>query len=153
MKCLLIGILFSLPVFGQTHYMESHVLRLKPGQDVYQEITKFIKAQNIQAASIISVVGSLTESQIRFANKKVATKIKGPLEVLSLSGTTSVDGTHLHIAVADGEGKTLGGHLVEGNKVYTTLELVIAEYYGISFKRKLDPASGYNELSVEKLKN
>ena len=152
MKKLLLGMFFSLPVMGQTHYMESHVLRLKPGQDVYVEITNFIKTNKIQAASIISAVGSLSEAGLRFANKKDVTKIKGPLEVISLSGTTSIDGTHLHMSVADGEGKTLGGHLMEGNKVFTTLELVIAEYYGISFKRKLDPASGYKELSVEKIK-
>lgn len=130
--------------------MQVQVLRLRPGQDVMNEIVKFITDNKIEAYSVLSAVGSLTEAQIRFANKKEASKLTGPLEIVSLSGTGGLAGSHLHLSVSDGEGKTSGGHLVQGNKVYTTLELVLGVYPELSFKRTLDPASGYNELDVRK---
>ena len=130
--------------------MQVHVLRLKPGQDVMKEIFNFVTVHKIEAYSVVSAVGSLTEAQLRFANKKEASKLTGPLEIVSLSGTGGMAGSHLHLAVSDGEGRTTGGHLVEGSKVYTTLELVLGVYPELSFKRTLDPASGYNELDVKK---
>jgi predicted DNA-binding protein with PD1-like motif len=137
------------PVWAKSYDMKAHVLRLKPGQDVYKEITSYVSTHKLMAASIISAVGSVNEANLRFANKKDGTLIKGPLEVLSLSGTTSVEGTHLHMSVADGEGKTTGGHLLEGSKVYTTLEIVMADYKDITFKRTLDKTYGYEELDVQ----
>jgi len=150
-KCLML-LFSSAPVLAQPYDVKAHVLRLKPGQDIYGELTSYVSTHKIMAASIISAVGSVTEANLRFANKQEGTLIKGPLELLSLSGTTSVEGTHLHMSVADGEGKTTGGHLLIGTKVYTTLEIVIASYEGISFKRILDKTYGYKELDVQPLR-
>lgn len=91
----------------------------------------------------------MTEANLRFANKKEGTLVKGPLEVLSLSGTMGLEGTHIHMSVADVDGKTTGGHLLEGSKVYTTLELVIADYEGVTFKRTLDGTYGFKELEAQ----
>jgi predicted DNA-binding protein with PD1-like motif len=129
--------------------IQIEALRLKPGQDVKLELEAFVKTHQIKAASVISAVGSLSEAQIRFANKDSASKIKGPLEIVSLSGTLGLEGSHLHISVSDGTGKTWGGHLVEGNRIYTTLELVLAIYPDLNFKRSLDPTFGYKELDVQ----
>ena len=129
--------------------IQIEALRLKPGQDVKLELDAFVKAHQIKAASVVSAVGSLKEAQIRFANKEKASLIKGPLEIVSLSGTLGLEGSHLHLSVSDGNGKTWGGHLVEGNRIYTTLELVIAVYPELNFKRTLDPTFGYNELDVQ----
>ena len=43
----------------------------------------------------------------------------------------------------------IGGHLLEGNRVYTTAEIVIGESTGRRFLRKDDGSTGYKELSVE----
>jgi predicted DNA-binding protein with PD1-like motif len=136
---------------AQESAMKSQVLRLKPGQDLKVELEKFISSHGIQAASVVSAVGSLKEAKIRFANKNDATALKGPLEVVSLSGTLGPDGSHLHIAVSDGSGVTTGGHLVEGNKVFTTMELVLAVHSDLVFKRNIDPATTYKELDVKTL--
>jgi predicted DNA-binding protein with PD1-like motif len=150
-KLILLFILAALPMrMALAEEIQIQVLRLKPGQDVKVEIDAYVKAHALHAASVISAVGSLNEANIRFANKDKSTVIKGPLEVVSLSGTLGLDGDHLHIAVSDGAGKTTGGHLVEGNKVFTTMELVIGVYPSLIFKRTLDSASGYKELDIQK---
>jgi predicted DNA-binding protein with PD1-like motif len=48
------------------------------------------------------------------------------LEILSLSGTLSRDGAHLHIAVASSNGTVIGGHLCSGSLARTTAELEIS---------------------------
>ena len=130
-----------------------HVLRLKPGQDLKGEIESFVKNKKIEAASILSAVGSLTQVKLRFANKNDATSLSGHFEVVALSGTTSRRGSHIHLAVADSVGKTTGGHLLEGSTVYTTMEIVLGVYPQVIFDRTLDPASGYKELDVKPVPN
>ena len=74
--------------------------------------------------------------------------MNGELEILSLSGTLSSDGAHLHIAVADSSGAVIGGHLCPGSFVRTTAELVIGLLPDWRFRRELDPATGYAELEI-----
>lgn len=61
----------------------------------------------------------------------------------------SVDDFHLHMSVSDGEGRTIGGHVMAGNVVYTTLVVVIAEHPRLRYRREFDPASGYEERVVD----
>ena len=151
-KSLFLALLGFLPLssFSQENVIQVQALRLTPGQDLKKELENYIKAHKVQAASVISAVGSLKTATIRFANKESFSQLKGPLEVVSLSGTLGIAGTHLHIAVADGEGKTTGGHLVEGNPVFTTMEVVLGIYPGLSFQRTLDPVSTFKELDIQK---
>lgn len=137
---------------AQSSSLKIEALRFSPGQDVKVELESYLQKNKIQAASILSAVGSLTEAHLRFANKKEGTRINGPLEIVSLSGTLGTDGSHIHLAVSDADGKTLGGHLLEGNKVFTTLELVLGIYSELAFKRTLDPKSGFKELEVVPVK-
>jgi len=128
-----------------------HVIRLLPKQDVQAELTQFAKKHHIKAASILSSVGSLTQVALRYANEKETSQLQGHFEVVSLSGTfSSVSGSHIHLAVSDNKGRTYGGHMMPGNLVYTTLEIVIAEYPQLIFKREKCPLSGYQELKVYK---
>ncbi len=72
-----------------------------------------------------------------------------PMEIVSLAGTLGPDGPHVHISLARRDGACIGGHLVRGCIVHTTVELVIGELPEVEFRRPLDPATGYDELSVE----
>ncbi len=74
--------------------------------------------------------------------------LAGPLEIVALSGTLSPDGVHLHLAVADAEGRMTGGHLLAGCIVRTTAELVLGLAAGVAFARRPDPRTGYAELSM-----
>jgi predicted DNA-binding protein with PD1-like motif len=122
--------------------------RLRPGQDLRQQIEAFVKAHNIRAGFILTAVGSLRSATIRLADQKDPTTFAGKFEIVSLVGTMGLDGVHLHISIADSTGRTIGGHLVEGCLVYTTAEIVVGEARGLTFTREQDRETGYKELMI-----
>lgn len=124
-------------------------LRLQPGADLRGALDAWMGEQEAQAGCLISAVGSLSVAQLRLAGASAATLIRGDLELLSLSGTLSRDGAHLHIAVANSTGSVIGGHLCPGSLVRTTAELVIGLLPEWRFRRELDPATGYAELEIK----
>jgi predicted DNA-binding protein with PD1-like motif len=85
---------------------------------------------------------------LRLAGGRTTTVLRGPLEIIALSGSLSPDGAHLHIAVADARGKVSGGHLLAGSRVHTTAEVLLVKVPGYRFRRTLDPATGFRELAV-----
>ena len=123
-------------------------LRLTPGDDLRQALETWMGEQQEQAGCLISAVGSLSLAKLRLAGATHATAIQGELEILSLSGTLSPDGAHLHVAVAGSSGAVIGGHLCAGSLVRTTAELVIGLLPDWQFSRELDPATGYPELRI-----
>ena len=126
----------------------SHAFRLKPGQDLKQSIDSFVKAKNIKAGWIATCVGSLTDYNIRFANQEKGYSDKGHFEIVSVVGTVSVNGSHIHLSISDSTGKTIGGHLLTGCKVYTTAEIVIGESKDLIFTREKDGSTPWEELQV-----
>ena len=123
-------------------------LRLRPGEDVRRYLEEFSREQKIGAGAILSAVGSLSTTCLRFAGKDAHTELAGKHEVLTLSGMLSNEGVHLHMSVADPNGECKGGHVVYGCIVYTTLEIAIALLPNTTFQRVLDPATGFKELKV-----
>ncbi|MCP9784112.1 DNA-binding protein [Cyanobium sp. WKJ7-Wakatipu] len=123
-------------------------LRLQPGADLRGALDAWMGKQEAQAGCLISAVGSLSVAELRLAGASEATVILGDLEILSLSGTLSRDGAHLHISVANSNGAVLGGHLCPGSLVRTTAELVIGLLPEWRFRRELDPTTGYAELGI-----
>ena len=130
--------------------MQTYSFRLKPGQDLFTEIENFVAQKKIEAGCILSSVGSLTHATLRLANREFYTDYEDHFEIVSLNGTVSTHGSHLHISVSDGDGKTIGGHLVPGCKIYTTAEMVIAVFDDVIYKREFAEDSGYEELVVHK---
>lgn len=126
------------------------VVRLRPGQELKTELARVAREQGFEAATVTSAVGSLTDVALRLANKEETTRWQGHFEVVSLSGYIARDEFHLHMAVSDGEGRTLGGHVMEGNRVYTTLVVALEEHAAFRYRREFDPASGYDELVIER---
>jgi uncharacterized protein len=128
--------------------MHPIVLRLTPQQDLKAELDYIVRQQAIEAACILTCLGSLSKATLRLANQSQASIYKGKFEVVSLTGVMSRHGSHYHIAIADETGQTIGGHLLEGCLIYTTAEIVIGVLPKLSFKREYDEATGYNELMV-----
>lgn len=128
--------------------LRTYALRLKPGQDLRRELLAFAEQHQLRASAILTGVGSLTTVSLRLANQPGPTQYKGHFEIVSLVGTLSINGSHLHLSVADSTGRTIGGHLVDGNLIYTTVELVIGEMPELDFRREPDPTYGYQELTV-----
>lgn len=128
--------------------LQTLALRLSPGMDIKEELERIVKERHINAAAVLTCVGSLREAVVRFANKPKGTVLGGPLEIVSLTGTFGQDGSHLHIALSNGEGTTIGGHVLAGRRVYTTAEIVLGILTDAVFTREQDSASTYKELVV-----
>ncbi len=129
---------------------ETHVIRLKPGMDLKKSIQEYVNKNYIQAGWIVTCVGSLTKYNIRFANQSTLSSDTGHFEIVGLTGTLSVNGSHLHISISDSLGRTIGGHLSENNIIYTTAEIVIESSDAFLFKRMKDGSTPWEELQIEK---
>jgi len=131
--------------------MNIYTFRLKPAQDLFDSIETFVMDKKIEAGCVLSSVGSLTHATLRLANRDFYNEYEGHFEIVSITGTVSTNGSHIHISISDGDGVTIGGHLVSGCKIYTTAEIVIAEFDDVIYKRELlENDSGYEELVVYK---
>ena len=128
--------------------MQNYTFRLPSGQDLFDSIESFVKEKHIEAGCVLSSVGSLTRAVLRLANREFYTEYNGYFEIVSMTGTISIYGSHLHVAISDGEGKTNGGHLVSGCKIYTTAEIVLAVFEDTVYKREFAADSGFDELTV-----
>lgn len=128
--------------------MKIFPIRLQPNDDLRQSLKNFAIQQNIKAGFIITAIGSLKQATIRFANQNETTILNDKFEILSLNGTIATTGVHLHIAISDKQGKTIGGHLVDGCIIYTTAEIVIGSSEEVTFLRSPDSETGYLELDI-----
>ncbi|MBD2092802.1 DUF296 domain-containing protein [Microcoleus sp. FACHB-1515] len=131
--------------------MEAVALRLKPQQDLKTNLDDFVRKQQIEAACILTCVGSLSEANLRYANQPEGTAQIGQFEIVSLTGVMSMHGSHYHIAIADSTGHTLGGHLLKGCLIYTTAEIIVGILPQYRFRREFDSASGFRELAIESI--
>lgn len=132
--------------------VSTYAFRLKPGDDLKEGIDKLVKEKNIRAGWVATAVGSLTDYTIRFANQPEGSKGTGHFEIVSLVGTVSINGSHLHISLSDSSGQTIGGHLMPGCKVYTTAELVLQATDRYEFTREKDGTTAWEELQVKEKK-
>ena len=131
--------------------VKAHAFRLIKGQDLKCELENYIKEKDIKAGVIASCVGCLSKAVIRNASGKDCIVINKDVEIVSMTGTFSLDGCHLHISVSDEELTTYGGHLKDGCIVNTTAEVVILELKNYAFNREMDDTTGYKELVIKEI--
>ncbi|WP_037029905.1 PPC domain-containing DNA-binding protein [Psychrilyobacter atlanticus] len=129
--------------------MKIYAVRLTEGMDLKIEIQKIVEEKQIKAGIILSSVGCISKARFRVADGVSVKGIEKNLEILSLNGTLSQKGIHLHISFSDLDGISFGGHLVEGNIINTTCELVIGILEDYKFDRWMDSNTGYEELVIE----
>lgn len=142
------------------------VLRLKPGTDVLLGLQAACEEAGISNGVIVSAIGSLAHVRfcdpIEIAEKRARygygdpLQLDGPIELLSASGIICHDDSgatnlHVHVDLADQDGRAYGGHLVEGTKVLLTLDAVIGEIEGVDMCRKMDPELEVPLLSPQQL--
>lgn len=120
-------------------------LRLHPGND----LRGALEAAG-RTGFVVAGIGSLAQARLRFAGEPGPTLVAGPLEILTLSGSLTPDGAHLHASVADASGRVFGGHVCAGCEVRTTAELLVAPLPAGSLARAFDGATGYAELQVRR---
>lgn len=143
--------LFTVSLQAQTTSMippKVYALRLHPGDDLKIKIAEFVRENKIKAGYIITCVGSLNKATLRLSNKNETQTWKQTFEITSLTGTLSQDGNHLHISLADKDGVTIGGHLMDGSIVFTTAEIIIGEIPDMIFRREQDSVTNFKELKI-----
>ena len=123
-------------------------LRLKPGSDLRSALEAAADAAGGISAFVVCGIGSLSDARMRFAGALSETLVRGEVEIVSLSGTLTPDGAHLHMTVAGADGGVVGGHVCCGNIVRTTAEVLLVPLAEWSLAREHDPNTGYKELVV-----
>lgn len=127
----------------------NHAFRLTRGSDLKKEIISYCQKKNIKAGVIICAVGCIQHLHIRLAEAIEYIDKEGCYEIVSITGTLSQENVHIHIAVSDNTGKTVGGHLKDGTIIDTTCEVVIYELKDYIFTREPDSETGYDELVIK----
>jgi predicted DNA-binding protein with PD1-like motif len=128
--------------------MRTLALRLRPGQDLKEALVEVVARERIAAGYVLTCVGSLSRLSLRLAGAGRRSATEGLFEIVSLVGTLGLAGVHLHLSASDGDGRTVGGHLISGCVVRTTAEVVLAHDDRLVFDREPDPETGYDELVV-----
>ncbi len=130
--------------------MKLEPLRLTPGTDLLLALAGLPLQRGERAGVVISGIGSLAPVRLRFAGRDGASTLPADHEILSLAGSLSIDGAHLHLSVADANGRVAGGHLLAGSLVRTTAELLVAWLPDFTFRRVVDPQTGFRELQISR---
>ena len=128
--------------------MESLPLRITPDSDLRRTLESTLVKRNVAAAFVIGGIGSLHQARLRFAGREESEALTGDLEILTLAGSISTEGAHLHMSIADEDGRVIGGHVAYDCIVRTTAEVLIVLLPTWSFSREPDQFTGYRELVV-----
>jgi len=126
----------------------THPLRLHPGDDLRDQLAACLPALGVQAAFVLAGIGSLSVLRLRLAGAAEVIERRADFELLTLVGTLSLAGAHLHASVADARGQVIGGHVASGCRVRTTAELLLMPLPDWRFTREPDAMTGYAELRI-----
>ena len=128
-------------------------IRMAPGEDVLEGLKSACAEHGIGHGMILGGIGSLNGARffdpIPLPEKKAgygygdAIELTGPIELISLSGMIceGEDGQtmfHIHAGLSGQDGSGYGGHLIEGNKVLLTVDVIVAELGGVRMGRRFD---------------
>ncbi len=145
------ALILSLYVKAQLYFSLAETIsaRFHPNEDIMTTINKSLAPYQLTAVSVASAVGSVRYCYLRLANDSYLTKIDGPLQITSLSGTIDYKmQPHIHIQLANGRGESFGGHLPSLQErsyqpgdcpIFTTLEIVFLSHEELIYQRKIDP--------------
>ena len=104
--------------------MEPKAIHLGPGADLRKSLEQL--AQEEQAEGyVLSVVGNLSQAAFACPGKDQPTLLSGELEIITLQGTVSPKGVHLHLSFSDAECQVWGGHLEHGSTILKGADVLV----------------------------
>jgi predicted DNA-binding protein with PD1-like motif len=131
----------------------TYAVVLDTGDEVIAELGKFVREQEVEAASI-TAIGALSRAVLGYFQwetkqyKRIA--VDEQVEVLSLLGDVAVGDQgptlHLHAVLGKADGSVIGGHLIEAH-VRPTLEVILIQPPSYLRKRK-DPETGLALIDI-----
>ena len=104
--------------------MRAVPLHLEAGSDVRRSLEQLALAHNA-GGFVLSVVGNLSQAAFACPGKSAPTVLAGELEIITLQGTISPDGVHLHLSFSDASCQVWGGHLEPGTLVLRGADLLV----------------------------
>ncbi|WP_162907090.1 PPC domain-containing DNA-binding protein [Allorhizocola rhizosphaerae] len=128
--------------------MQTHAFRLVTGQDLKRTIEDYVRQHCIGAGYILTCVGGLSRVVLRMPGAKDFVELDEDVEIITVQGTLSPEGCHLHASVSDKSGSVFGGHLSDGCIVRLTTEVALVDDTSFNFAREFDDQTGYKELVV-----
>ena len=104
--------------------MRAVPLHLEAGSDVRRSLEQLALEHNA-GGFVLSVVGNLSQAACACPGKSAPTVLAGELEIITLQGTISPDGVHLHLSFSDASCQVWGGHLEHGTLVLRGADLLV----------------------------
>jgi predicted DNA-binding protein with PD1-like motif len=139
------------------------IIKLEPGTRIAAALLDFAQDQAVPFASLVSAVGSVLDmeftgieagSHLPMTEARFRTnRAQGPLELMALEGNISRDADQklagdFYILGSKCDGDVVGGRLVEAT-VFTTCEIVLAEYLVEGIERHHSATTGVDTLYIE----
>jgi uncharacterized protein len=131
----------------------TYAVVLDTGDEVIGELGKFVREQEVEAASV-TAIGAFSRAMLGYFQWETKQYRKIPVneqvEVLSLLGDVAVGdqdpALHLHAVLGKADGSVVGGHLI-GAYVRPTLEVILIQRPSYLRKRK-DPETGLALIDI-----
>ena len=131
----------------------TYAVVLDTGDEVIGELGKFVREQEVEAASL-TAIGAFSRAVLGYFQWETKQYKKIPVdeqvEVLSLIGDVAVGDQgptlHLHAVLGKADGSVVGGHLIEAY-VRPTLEVILIQPPSYLRKRK-DPETGLALIDI-----
>jgi predicted DNA-binding protein with PD1-like motif len=132
----------------------TYAVVLDTGDEVIASLTRFVREQEVEAASVTGI-GAFLDAVLGYFDWQTKDYRKIPVneqvEVLSLLGDVAVsDGEpalHVHAVLGKADGSVIGGHLLAAH-VRPTLEVILIQPPSYLRKRK-DPETGLALIAAD----
>lgn len=126
----------------QLQALRSVPLHLGAGSDIRRSLERLAVELNA-GGFVLGVVGNLSQAAFQCPGQSGPTILEGDLEIITLQGTISPQGVHLHLSFSDGSCQVWGGHLEPGTLVQKGADLLVGLLEaggGSSEARFVDPS-------------
>ena len=104
--------------------MEHSFYKLSAGADVFNSLNE-LNIHSNSTSFLISAVGDLSSVSFKCPLNEKPITLKKKLEIITLSGYVTSEGSHLHISVSDENCSVFGGHLLSGTTVLKSLDILL----------------------------
>jgi len=97
---------------------------LEAGADLRGSLEE-LAFQQQASGFVLSVVGNMSQACFACPGQEQPTVLQGELEIITLQGTLSPDGVHLHLSFSDPGCQVWGGHLEHGSHILKGADLLV----------------------------
>ena len=133
------------------------MVRVKHDANIIEFISELAAKNGIKVATF-TAIGALKRAKLAFYDQEKQEyheiKLNAPYEIASCVGNISMKNethfVHAHVVLADKEGNTRAGHLLEG--IVFATELHLQELRGPKLERKNDTVTGLSLWDITKIK-